>query len=203
MYNNLYHQPMTADEIDEMVHRIRDGDTIRLKYILMNNVPLILKILQKYGAEKYDLMHECVPNLLRYIPEYDRTRGRFSTWIERIIRYKLLSLYDKKNAEKRGAKDGEPKLIIHMSVFRQNVLSPRDIMKKKEYKAVRHEAISKAMSALGIRDRFFIREYYMKGRTLYDIAEEDGTSYQNVQQNIRTALRHMRPMIEEYKADLR
>lgn len=201
MYKHLHHQPMTADEIDILVKRIRDGDVMSMKYLVANNIKLVLSFIKGYGEYKYETMHDVLPYVMRAIEKYDSSKGSFSGYIKGAVRFGFRRRKDKREALKRNDVDGM--YIQNTRIYYRPSPSPEEIMVNKEYRKSRKRAIREAMEGLSIRSGYLVRQHFLKGRTMHDLADEEGITAQRVSAVIQRAVKDMLPCVEQYKQDLR
>lgn len=194
------HQSITDKDVDELVARIRQGDALAMKYLVANNISLILHLLSpKFGWDKYDVMHDIVPYIMKSVTKYDSSKGSFATWLRGSVRLGLMGRVANWKA-KENQRTAEQ--AVGASRIRAISPCPRTIMNGKEYRQLRKRVVRSAMNKLDLRERYLIKRYFYKGDKLRELADEEGISKQAIQQTIKKALGKMREGVVLYAEDL-
>jgi len=86
---------LLLDELFKNKNNLRiSGDIIKV------NIPIVLRVVSSFGIKKNsnlydDFVAEGLYALYYAIRKYDKKKGKFATWAFVIVRYKLLSVFDK------------------------------------------------------------------------------------------------------------
>lgn len=192
------------------------GDEAARDKLLTNWCSYILKLLaKKYGNDKYDAMHEVMIMLIKKFDKFNPHKGGWPTWIHWVVRwYKTKSqrrdyrnsltfslsdiptMIEGANDSKKG-KDFTTIQPVRSFKCVDNYTARRAIIDD-ESLAMRRSAVGAALNVLHQKDQDTVRMHYLEGKTMMEIGEKQGRSFQAVNQSLKRALKKMRPAVEDY-----
>jgi len=162
--------------------------------MIMHKAYYIRYVLSRYGHGKDDdKFHDAVLYIAQHLERFDSTKGNLNGWLWRQVRGSL---------SKSSYRTCRECAVESYDSVARNLRNPRNVLSAREYMSVRREAINKALSNIGLREQWLIKEYYFKKRTMVSIAEDEGMSAQGVRYRIQRILKRMRRDVEHYAVDL-
>jgi len=193
----------------ERLHRLAtiEGDMEAWQTLWMHGVRLVLKLANKMRnvgeITSHDMYNECISvgnvaigeALLTWRPK----KGRFSTWVWVQVRYAIIE--EIKSEIFQGGKSHKDQDVELLTNEGQAAANWEEFVRDLEVEdhagdeLIEREFLLASLWMLTDKQAQYLREVYLEGRTLEQVAEDEGVSHQNIHYHIKQGIKQLREIL--------